>query len=167
MKPRPRKSVEKQAWYNMLSRCNNPNSSGFEHYGGRGITVCARWQDSFESFLADMRLRPPEHSLDRIDNTRGYSSENCRWATREQQAQNRRSPRIISSPLMPNSQLWRFLRNRGISQKRAARATSYSLSHINSVLTGRLPLTRAVRFAFLETYPETAAFLLPGRTEAT
>jgi hypothetical protein len=84
-------SSEYSCWLELRSRCRNPRHRRYKDYGGRGITVCERWDNSFENFLADMGRRPSRyHSIDRKDNDRGYSPGNCRWATREQQRNNQR-----------------------------------------------------------------------------
>jgi len=90
------KTPEYAAWASMKTRCFNPKAQQYANYGARGITVCAAWRDSFEAFIADMGARPSsKHSLDRIDNERGYEPENCRWATVHQQNNNQRHNRLI------------------------------------------------------------------------
>ena len=79
-------SAEYDAWLHMRQRCLNPKSRVYERYGGRGITICERWLDSFEAFLADMGRKPSaRRSLDSIDNNGDYEPGNCRWATARQQ----------------------------------------------------------------------------------
>lgn len=84
-----------KTWSDMIQRCNNANNTGYRNYGGRGIKVCERWH-TFENFLADMGLRPLGKSLDRINVNGNYTPTNCRWATRQEQAENTRFNRWIT-----------------------------------------------------------------------
>jgi len=77
-------------WEALKSRCLSHANKQYHSYGGRGITVCPRW-DSFENFYADMGERPDGLQIDRIDNDKGYSPDNCRWVTRSENSQNRRT----------------------------------------------------------------------------
>lgn len=81
---------EYRAWFHMKERCSKPTHPEWKNYGALGVSVCARWLDSFEHFLADMGMRPEKHSLDRINVFGNYEPSNCRWADAKTQTQNRR-----------------------------------------------------------------------------
>ncbi len=84
------------SWFGMIQRCTNPNNKEYHNYGKLGIEICKKWRDSFENFLEDMGERPFDCTLERKDNKKGYYPGNCKWATRKEQARNKRSNRLIT-----------------------------------------------------------------------
>ena len=87
-------SPEYDIWCGIIKRCTSPR---YKNYHGRGIQICPRWRDSFEAFYADMGPRPScDHSIERIENDGDYTPNNCRWATRTEQAHNKRNNRWIT-----------------------------------------------------------------------
>jgi len=85
-------SPEYRTWQAMKRRCDNKKSEKWDRYGGRGVSVCSRWLDSFEAFLEDMGPKPSDsHSIERIDNDEGYYPDNCKWASTGEQSNNKSS----------------------------------------------------------------------------
>lgn len=104
-------TLEYKCWCNIRSRCENPDAHNYARYGGRGISLCDRWQVA-ENFVADMGLRPgPGYSIERRDNDGNYEPSNCYWATPAQQAANRSNANRVSlnGVLIPVSRAWRAL----------------------------------------------------------
>ena len=91
-----RSSPEYSSWMAAKSRCHNPDSKDYHRYGGRGISMCDEWRNSFQAFYRDMGDRPAGKTLERLDSDGDYERENCTWATPEQQARNRRRSIYVS-----------------------------------------------------------------------
>jgi hypothetical protein len=90
-------TLEYGIWSTIIDRCENQKSRSYADYGARGIAMCSEWRQSFERFIHDMGPRPSaNHSVERIDNDKGYSPGNCRWATSVEQGANKRNNRILS-----------------------------------------------------------------------
>ena len=104
-----------KVWTGMLNRCRNPKDSRYDQYGGRGVTVCEEWY-KFENFYKDMGKCPKGYHLDRMDNTRGYSPDNCRWVSVKQSCRNKRNTRLIAykgkiKPISEWEEIFNFPRN--------------------------------------------------------
>ena len=120
------------SWYAMLQRCNNPNNLSYKNYGGRGISVCDRWANSFENFFLDMGNPLPGYSIDRVDMNGDYDPNNCRWATSKEQNRNTRKNRNLKiddriqcmsawvEELNLNADKFRYWLNRGVNPSEAA-----------------------------------------------
>lgn len=88
---------EYKTWLAIKQRCFNKNHIAFCHYGGRGITMCQEWKDSFPAFFRDVGPKPSSnHSIDRIDNSKNYEPGNCKWATRSEQMNNTRAVKLVT-----------------------------------------------------------------------
>ncbi len=90
-----RHTSEYNTWLHMKDRCNNPKNRRYKDYGGRGITICKAWQESFLEFYNDMGIKPKNSTLERINNNGNYIKNNCKWATKEEQNRNQRSNIVI------------------------------------------------------------------------
>jgi hypothetical protein len=110
----------------MLERCRDPRNIGWKDYGGRGITVCDRWL-TFENFLADMGERPLGRSIDRLDHDGHYEPDNCRWATAEEQANNKRNSAFMELNGVTKT-ITEWSREHGISENAVRRRLSLGWS---------------------------------------
>lgn len=126
-----------RVWQSMKTRCLNQNDPNYAKYGAKGITVCERWK-KFTNFLNDMGHPKPGHQIDRIDNSKGYSPENCRWATPQENAQNKSSNHLLTY-MGETKCLTQWARELGIPQPRVSRRIQAGWPVEIALSTKRLP----------------------------
>lgn len=125
------KSSEYNIFKNIKRRCLNPNNSQYHNYGGRGISICEDWKNSFLSFFADMGKKPfPTAQLDRIDNNGNYEPNNCRWTTPAINSRNKRTTILTESDV-------KYMRESGIKAKDLAVIYKCNVNHIHRILKGK------------------------------
>ena len=120
-----------KTWHNMIRRCTNPKNSSYKNYGGRGITVCDEWLDvtNFVAWCEETYPNIKGYSLDRIDNDKGYSPDNCTWSSRTMQNINQRMK--VTNKSGYNGIIW----NKKNSNWKAGIGVNHKLVYIGSFLT--------------------------------
>jgi hypothetical protein len=130
------RAYTKGSYSSMVQRCTNPNLKAYAHYGARGITICDRWlhgdgtQNGWACFFTDMGPRPRGKSIDRINNTKGYSPDNCRWATPHEQAVNRSLTKLTEQDV-------RAIMGAATTRRQAAGQYKVSPEHIKKIRAGK------------------------------
>lgn len=124
------------AWINMRQRVKNPNHPDYKYYGGKGITICDRW-GKFSNFLEDMGIPLKGLTLDRLDNSKGYSPTNCRWATKREQWENR-TILVRKLDKFERQEIRRLYKTYRIAQQVLADIFRINQTHVSRVINNKI-----------------------------